>query len=166
MPHKGRPYPYHPDYWSTEAWFWPGYVPWKLKGLRVDAKDDPWDFCIFPNPQISEAGIPSTDRKVMSYTFNIGTGCLVTMIVVEMDLQGGHPGGLARWTVTAIYWDATSDTEVKTQEFPQRVVDSPVFEFEVPDPGCEPFDLVFVKFQPASYEEGGTPWERVPSGPP
>jgi hypothetical protein len=166
MPHKGRSYPFHPTYWSTEAWFWPGYCPWKLKALRSGVDPDPWDFCLLPTSMISLPGVPTADAKKIFYQFILDGICLVSEIDVTMELGLGPDGQAAQWTVTAKYWDSTQDTDVAFQVFPQRQVDSPVFHFEVPDPGCEPFDDVWVKFQPANYEEGGSPYPRVPPGPP
>lgn len=43
MPHLGRISPFHPTYWATLGWFWPGFVPWKLFVSLGFNLNPPWN---------------------------------------------------------------------------------------------------------------------------
>ena len=164
--HKGRWYPFHPNYWSAPAWFWPGFVPWKLRAVDV-----PIGVTMFGCPAgtpivISDPGIPSDDSMVIDYFIPLAGGCAMHWLGVTMERVGGLGSFEARWTVGTEYWDGSREYQSMNQEYPQREVLSPVFSFTIPPMEVGPPIVVHPRFFPATYAEGGSPWPRVPEGPP
>jgi len=166
MPHKGRPYPYHPAYWSAPAWFYRGFVPWKLVAEQLDSIP-PWFGCVFGSTQpVSLPGEPSDDYLYIDYTFNVVTDCLVSKFEVRMERVGVLDAFQAHWQLTTHYWDGTSEVGHGYQVYPQREVSSPHFILTAPNPDTGPPIVMFAHFYPANYEEGGSPYLRVPPAPP
>lgn len=164
--HKGRHYPFHPDYWSTESWFWPGFVPWKMRAAELPIGVTLFG-CPFGTPVlISEPGEPSSTTKSIDYAFNLVATCLIKTFVVTMERTGSFGAYRASWTVAATYWDDSIESQTMTQEYPQRVVLSPVFVLTIPPVVPGPPITQHARFFPATYAEGGSPWPRVPPGPP
>jgi len=158
MPHRGRTYPYHPSSWATEAWFWPGLMPWKLYGQNLAVELPPWSPWILPGwTGVSSVGIPTADAKIITYDFPV-TAPLTGGITVTCKRAIGAEGPVARWTISIddsghLFGRATLD-----QTFPQTIVFCPGFVdfdgFMGYGGGLGPF----IEFRPATYAEGGSPW--------
>lgn len=71
--HVGKLYPFHPIYWATECWFFPNFVPWKLRLSIGVAQPSPWDIINFPQLLYSPAADVSTDCKRINYLFTVDT---------------------------------------------------------------------------------------------
>lgn len=158
MPHIGRPYPYHPEYWATEAWFYRGFVPWKLTA-EPEFPIPPFFGCVvgaFIPP--SGPGETTGDAKKIKYTFVADGECLVTQMEVTLEAISPGVGGSARWNLKSYYWDGSFETQFLDQPYPQRVVLSPWFTMTVPNPDVGPSLLMLVRFHPATYDEGGSPF--------
>lgn len=166
LPHKGRPYPFHPSYWSTEAWFYPGFVPWKMIAEQVGGLR-PFFGCSFGSPDpISEPGVPSYDSTSIEYDFEPVNDCLVIFFQLTLLKVGSGTSSKAAWVLVSIYWDHTSEYQIMEQDYPQRVVLSPAFLLSIPNPDVGPTIFQYVQFSPADYEKGGSPYPRNPPGPP
>jgi len=166
MPHKGRPYPYHPMYWATEAWFYPGFVPWKMMATQVGGAR-PYFGCVFgsPDPMSDPAFVPDNGFFAL-YEFNPITDCLIQYMNVYLYKTGSGLASKAEWFFNVIYWDGSPDSQVMDQDYPQRLVLSPIFTMTIPNPDPGPAIIQYVQFYPANYEQGGSPYARVPPGPP
>ena len=158
MPHRGRTYPYHPDLYATEAWFWPGFCPWKLYGEATAELFPPWVLIPPTWTGVSEAGVTSTDYKVISYRFSIPLTVPPLYFKVSMQLRGLRPDRKAHWKIFlpdpgphyAVAW--------LNQSYPQRVVSCGGFPFFLPAPPYTPDTGPALMFRPATYAEGGSPW--------
>jgi hypothetical protein len=164
MPHIGRSYPYHPIYWSTEAWFYPGHCPWKLKAEQIGSLP-PFFGCVFGSPAaVSAPGEASELAKNVKYVFVVLYDCLVTGITVWMESPPGFPHAVPTWRCRFEYWDGSFQVLTKVQPYPQRVVHSPSFELSIPNPDVGPNIQMFCEFTPASYAEGGSPYPYPNTG--
>jgi len=72
--HKGRTYPYLPEYFCVPGFFWPGFVPWKIKLVATSAsKPPPWSAIPLNYVGISGSGEPdSTANEVQWILDNTG----------------------------------------------------------------------------------------------
>jgi hypothetical protein len=117
------------------------------------------------DPGPSEPGEPSSDSKKIVYSFPGLSPCLLTLFNVTMEMVEVSGVKKCRWSVYAEFWDGSNDTQTVDQAFPQRVVFSPYIPFLIPT--TPPIVMgVLARFYPATYAEGGSPWPRVPPGPP
>jgi hypothetical protein len=158
VPHDGRHYPYLPFYWATEAWFWPGFVPWRMIVEQLDTTPPFWGCSLVSSIPPSLPGATNPDCTEVSYQFESDGFCLVSGFNLTMR-RTGVPGAFkAVWNVQSFYWDGSSETQDLEQSYPQRVVESPAFVIHVPslDPG--PAIRMRGHFLPANYEEGGSPY--------
>jgi len=159
--HCGRDYPYHPTYWATEAWFYRGFVPWKLYGQMYGEASPPWNIIPYGWSGISDPGYVDPDDQTINYEFAIDPPNAYPNMIVSLDLA--IVGGVkkARWRASVGSGGSYWATAVLLQEFPQRVVHAHGFDYSLPAPPYTsalgpPLDLI-----PASYEDGGQPFEYL-----
>lgn len=158
--HKGRPYPYHPFYWSTEAWFYRGFVPWKLVGEDLAGTwGYPFDHFHFANGgEVSAEGIADPDYKVITYTFVQEGNPATLRVLLDKFMDGATPK--ARWR-TAIAWDGiTRGTAYLLQTYPQRVVLGEGCDMVICPPPSAAEGKPNYRFSPATYSQGGSPYDR------
>lgn len=156
--HLGKYYPFHPRYWCTEAWFWPGFVPWKMLGQTVATNAPPWDVVGTWYPTTSDVGNPSTDAKKIEYHWTMfppnGDGDLV----LTLDLAEYSGLKYARWKLEYIPTAGPILVAFLFQPFPQRLIDATGVQlWSTEDPTIPPDGPTFV-FGPATYAEGGSPY--------
>lgn len=157
--HKGKLYPYLPKYWATECWFWPGFLPWKMHVIVPVTNFGPWSFLPVGTDLISEAATTVPDVTQASYHFSIVGNANATDLFVgleQIEFMGTH---YARWmavlrlltVVVAQAWlyQTKPQYTVGTLSAEWNLVDNPV----PVDPG------IFLNFGPATYAEGGSPWD-------
>lgn len=157
--HRGRSYPFYPDYWATEAWFWPGFVPWKIRASLPIAASPPWDPLGYPFDAVSDAGVVVSDRTQISYHWSLIPPATATDLEVSLEMITVSDVQYARWKAKLLSGMIEVADAWLYQDFPQRVVstggnlwnlvNSPVL--------IPPFlNLVCL---PATYAEGGSPWD-------
>ncbi len=156
--HAGRQYPYHPDYWSTEAWFWRGHVPFKLHAETTDVTVPPFSIIPFPWSALSDPGQPSDDRKSITYEIAVFPPAAYPALIVTMDLLKSEPEWQARWRATLRDGGGAWGTAFLLQPYPQRVVLAERFDYVVPSPPYTGSQGPPIKLRPATYAEGGSPW--------
>lgn len=156
--HRGMAYPYHPSYWSTTAWFWPGFVPWKMRMYIQGPQEAPWDAVLFNTWCVSEPGAPSADFSNIAYQFVYPPPVAPIYFALILDQVEGTGVKKARWRMSIGQQGNWWSQAFAFQTFPQREVKLEGFEYSVPVP---PFTSVAgpsILLRPATYAEGGSPW--------
>lgn len=154
--HVGRPYPYHPNYWATEAWFWPGFVPWKMRLQVFDNSDPPWG--IYPSGygEVSVPGMCSSNNKVITYEFQKQSPAYGLILTLQRDIFEGRY--VARWQLDLVSSVVTWGRAVELQTYPQRVVFNRTWQYVY---GSIPYPVPRApryQFDPAAYHVGGSPY--------
>lgn len=157
--HKGRIYPYSPQYYTTEGWFWPGFVPWKME-LELIFVSLP------PSPQFSpgfmgtsDAGVVSADRQSITYHWSLPSGGLASDFFVECY---SNYYGAVKLCVIHCYseLDGVNTGEVwNYQPAGQRAFGTwlPELYRLIDDPEAPPVEMGFVMGY-SDYAQGGSPW--------
>ena len=96
--HKGRLFPYHPTYWATNAWFWPGYVPWKIAIVISSGQPSPWDI-VPAATYITEPGITSSPIP-NGIIYRTSSGGASWQLELGLDSVGEWPGWQGRWSLS------------------------------------------------------------------
>jgi hypothetical protein len=156
--HKGRPYPFHPSYWSTEAWFYHGFMPWKMFGDVTGSLMPPWNALDPSWSGISDPGIVNSDRTIIRYHFDITPPSFATDLDVNCELSIISGTKWARWRAYIGDGGPAWSEAILLQDFPQRVVLADGFDFALPAPPYTSAAGPPLRFRPATYAEGGSPW--------
>lgn len=158
--HRGRPYPRHPTYWATEAWFWPGFVPWKLRLDTTVLYTEPWNQIPLDFGGISFPGYHDSKPLVMAYDFLILAGSPPLTLRVFLDRVGAFPNWKARWRCEiGRNWLTVESTAYLIQPYPQLEVKADNFQYCVPVPPYTDTAGVTLHFRPATYAQGGSPYD-------
>lgn len=166
MPHIGRRYPFHPTYWATEAWFWPGRLPWKYHGEKNLDDEPPWDAIPAGWTGISDVGVPSTDAKIIVYTFNFVVpdgDCTVKLTLKKLV---DPPDTFAYCLLQCFLGGSEFIFSESKDSYEQRTANLGTFGDGTTVPGGLPVDPPSFFFRPATYDEGGTPFPHPTGGPP
>lgn len=156
--HRGRSYPFLPNYWTAPAWFWPGWVPWKLVLDGPGASSGPWAAVGALAARVSNAGIPDLPGDSVAYQFDLVPGPAGLTMTVTLYRGGVYPDLSAEWYASLVPAVGVGAIAFATQSYPQTVVDLPTFtSAQIAGSGlpCAPPDY---HARPASYAEGGSPW--------
>lgn len=158
--HRGRPYPRHPTYWATEAWFWPGFVPWKMRLDAASNLGDPWDQIPAGFGGVSTAGHHDPKPLVIVYDLLVLPGSPSLTLRVLLDRIGSSPDYQARWRCEIAYdWVTVISTAYLVQSYPQTAVAADVFTHCAPGAPYSYTGPVTLHLRPATYAEGGSPWD-------
>ena len=157
--HKGRTYPYAPKFWATEAWFWPGFVPWKMFFERGISDGDPWNQIPIGYTKVSNEVFYTTDAKEASWVWPlddiaVGLALAVTLSKTSVGATRFAFAGISLNDPSAI----TPSLASTLQTYPQDVVFVPNFFQLVPTPPYSYVGDVNISIRPATYAEGGSPW--------
>jgi hypothetical protein len=157
--HRGNPYPRHPTYWATEAWFWPGFMPWKMYASADGLLAPPWNIMPPDWGGLSDAGVPSIDAKEILYTWTVTDVPWPFVLKVRCDKAIVLGGSKARWEMMIGDGTVVWSTAFLLQDFPQRHVYARFWEFCVPAPPYTSAAGPPIEVRPATYAEGGSPWD-------
>lgn len=156
--HKGRTYPFLPRYWATEAWFWPGFVPWRFLLHTTGPLTPPWNAIPTGIDLLSDAGDSSTNIKQPAWAFDAshdGFTCLLDLVLDKItDITGSY----ARWRLFISNGGPAWAVGIALQPYPQYVVNLPRFDFSLPTPPYTSPAGPLISVRPATYAEGGSPW--------
>lgn len=156
--HKGLDYPFHPKYWATEAWFWPGFVPWKMTFNGSVGNTYPWSAVWTSYNMVSDAGVVTPDSLKVRYSWEINVIGVADVMKLQLELAEISGVQYAHRHV----WLELADVDIAHlyhfQTFPQRrcVVSGPGW-MESDDPSDTAADQ-WLEFRPTTYAEGGSPW--------
>lgn len=160
--HKGSAYPYHPTFYATEAFFWPGYLPWKMVLDVTATGTPPWN--IYPSlyQEISIPGVVSASGHTVTYDFTAHVPGYGLRLVIDDYVDAGWLN--ARWRLQLISGIAMWAFASNLQPTPLRSVFCnrwPIYAGSIPYPAVGPPPYLL---RPAIYLEGGSPWPAI--GPP
>ena len=108
--HVGHDYPYHWYYWSTECFFWPGYVPWQMMCANSFSQPYPWDRVSIFSAEPSGQGLLVPDCTQITWRW-YATGSYLYNILrvsVEQEKIGGRNYAVWKATIGNIFVDAAS----------------------------------------------------------
>jgi hypothetical protein len=156
--HRGRTYPYHPTYWATEAWFWPGYLPWKMHFKMGTGAESPWDQIDEGYEAVSGIGQHNPRPNELFYSIPLSLSLFPNLLlVVDKWIFAGVP--YARWRCGLIeYGPVEVSSALALQTFPQRIVAINKFDSCL---SVQPYTSTAgppLIFRPASYAQGNSPW--------
>ena len=158
MPHNGRHYPFLPKYWSGLAWFWPGFVPWRLHGEQIGVLLPPWDRIGLGWSGLSIPGVPNSDCSQVDYDFT-GIGPPTWSFRITMSRFGGSPViWKAQWNIVMPSTGPIFANARLRQLYPQMAVFAPAFATFTGHPPYNSGIGPNLSFRPASYAEGGSPY--------
>lgn len=164
MPHLGRPYPYHPIYWATEGWFYPHYVPWKMRFIVWGVNLEPWDGLYYGLELVSDEGQVSEDIQVIQYKWHFDDAGFHYDITLSMEARKDLVPGKAQWLLALkrddVPWAIASKLEVIPPSSNVLITWDDGFNLQTGMPCDPPF---FQLFQ-ATYAEGGTPYPHPTGG--
>lgn len=156
--HKGRHYPFHPSRPCGLAWFWPGFLPWKLRFDGPTSHDGPWAVVGDLVSAISEPGEPTDDISEVIYSFVDPP--VPADVELEVRCARREYGGIlvARWEM--YLWESGVNTAIAwtNQPYPQLQVLLPVWERSTNPLGTIEFTPPSFVATPANYADGGDPW--------
>lgn len=156
--HVHKPYPFHPTYWATECWFWPGFLPWKIKAQLAAGQPDDWSGMNTPYSGISEPGTHVSDATQMIYRFGppIGIGADEMLISLEQIFKDGIDR--CRWKAVLRFTGVIVASAWLYQDKPQRVVSTGVQNFNLADQVSPTFETLALRVQVATFADGGSPY--------
>lgn len=160
--HKGRIYPYHPIYWATEGWFWPGFVPWKLTLDVFDNGLPPWNIYSAGYGEVSIAGVVHPSRTLVTYDFVHFSPAFG----LRVQLDSGVIAGVKQCRYRMILLSGVVEwaQAIRLDPIPQTVVFANSWPFVFPDPPYTANQSPPYQIKAARYDQGGSPWPPV--GPP
>lgn len=155
--HKGRRYPYDPQFWVTATNFWPAYMPWKMSLFGFGPLN-------FPFPIWGDAPLPliSNPCEVLSrserlYTWPVDWTILsdrLTLNVVDFIRDGSV---FATWHVRS--WLGSVALDGGEFEVASPVYNDYVLGFAyLVNPPAPPTYNGDYEFEGAAYYQGGSPW--------
>jgi len=157
--HKGRQYPYFPDYWATEAWFWPGFAPWKLTASNNTLASGPWNRLGLITDVVSGAGFCVPDCTQISYLFDLPPTSAADTLLVSLEMVVDNGVRYARWKAVLKTGSSIDAEAWLYQQFPQTIV------FAGAPPGWNIYNYILptppflnLVCEPATYTQGGSPW--------
>lgn len=157
--HKGRNYPYYPYYWATESWFWPGFVPWKMRSILAATPGSPWDNLATPFDAISEAGEVVPDCTQISYHYPLEAPSTATDLYVSLEMITVDDVHFARWKAILRNSGSLVAEAWLYQDFPQYSVSTGITGWNLINVVLPTSPFLYLICQPATYEEGGSPWD-------
>jgi len=166
MPHLGRQYPFLPEYWAGNTWFWPHFLPWKYYCDFHPALSGPWSDLPDKIAMISAPGILLPDGKTARWTwdfddsgfhYHLQTDALGDMAETDHELRW-----LTSLFIDGIGWAESTATVKFSVQSP-----SPGGYTEGFDPGTGlPCDPAVIYTREATYAEGGSPFPHPTGGGP
>jgi hypothetical protein len=154
--HAGRGYAYHPTFWATEAWFWPGFVPWKLRFNAHNNSQPPWSIYPAGYGEISQPGVVSADGHVIRYEFT--AHILLYGLIVTLEKRTALGVDFARWRCELVSGAITWGIAVNPQPYPQRLVFNRFWPFIFGTPAYPTPAAPNYQFDCPTWPESGSPW--------
>lgn len=157
--HRGKTYPYLPEYWSTEAWFFPGFVPWKMwveSGGNLEGAwmNLPQDFVCVTDPGIPG---PTYFNPLWEHLFYVSEDEVLLQIFLSKGYHAEVP--IAQWDLRLWVNGLQVAGGRAAQSYPQfqvYVTDPELRRIDDEGNDLGPLDLLI---RPATYAEGGSPWD-------
>lgn len=156
--HRGREYPYHPQFWNGWTYFWPGYLPWKMAlNFGVFGVGYASNIITPPGALISAAGTALSPSH-MRYGWSVSYSPLFDFL--ELDLVDITFSGVryTQWQMSMFLLGVPMNDSYRSIRSPTyQVYEIGTFWWLTPDE----FPTVqngYFELQPAAYSQGGSPW--------
>jgi hypothetical protein len=156
--HKGRIYPFAPEYWVVESYFWPAYPSWRLN-LSVVLIIDPNFFPIrsAPSPCFSDPSISLDGRSITYHWLTTWTADSSDLLLTVKRIE---VGGIlyTHWHLQILL-----DDVVIGHTYFYGGYNNPEFNaspgnfFSVDNPSETGLQTI-ITFGPVSYRDGGSPY--------
>ena len=156
--HKGRTYPFHPTFWATQCFFWPGYVPWKMTLRHNESTIYPWSLMGPSLMQVSLEGQTVPDATAIFWEWPLTSPAAADDFRVSVEMVAFDTRFYATWKAVLRQSGITKGTAWFFQPFPCyscAVPGSPWW--DIYDPLSTPHGPN-LQLDPSTYAEGGTPW--------
>jgi hypothetical protein len=156
--HKGRHYPYHPQFWVNTIFFWPGFIPWKMNfwsGIIGFPCNEVTSLATFP--LVSKPGV-ILDVEQVRYDWPIDWTSQADLMVLFLKATTLDGLRVAEWHLQLTLLDAVQMDCYFYQSYWQTTCENNG-SFWYPNPGDpvgSPNALPFIKS--ATYAVGGSPW--------
>lgn len=158
--HKGRTYPYHPVYWVTEGWFWPGYCPWKVTLDVFNNGNPPWNIYTSGYGEVSQPGFISTNRLFVRYDFTYHAPAFGLQLFLDSPVISGVKQ--CRWLMRLVSGVVTWAEAVRLKPIPQRSVFNNLWPLVYPAMPYTATASPPYQFTATNYSLGGSPWPPLP----
>lgn len=156
--HVHKPYPFHPTYWATECWFWPGFLPWKIIGHMDGAPPDDWSGMQFPWSGVSDAGVTVSDATQMIYRFPLPTAPGADELLVSLEQIHKDDADRCRWKAVLRFFGTEVAHAWLYQDKPQRVVSTGFQNWNLADQITPTAEVLRLRIEVANFAAGGTPY--------
>lgn len=156
--HRGRTYPYHPNYWATECIFWPGFVPWKMVSSVTRVNTAPWDKIVVGSVGVSDVGICVPDSTQISWHWSLVPPNLATDLVLSVEMISFLGVNYCRWKLKlslGIVEVADAWWYQPYPSFTSGFISGSCTDVNNPDGSG---NAVWIQCSCATYAEGGSPW--------
>ena len=154
--HAGKSYPFHPVYWVTEGWFWPGFCPWKLDLDVYNNGSPPWNIFHSGYFETSEPGIISNNRQSVAYPFTAHFPSYALRVILDTTTFAGVKQ--CRWTMSLLSGVVEWARAVELKPVPQYRIFNRTWTYVMPDPPYTANDPPPYQVTPSPYFIGGSPW--------
>lgn len=156
--HKGRTYPYLPEYFGTEYFFWPGFVPWKVVLHPIGTSGPPPPPWYYGPQVVSEPGSIEYDAGGVRWVFYYDPSDHSNFMQLSILPEAIPVPGMFKWQLDLALGDFFVATAGARQTIPQRVFHLTEFQWwnTIGAPPITPgpwYDMA-----PAVYAVGGSPW--------
>lgn len=156
--HKGRQYPYCPQFWVGTAYFWPYFIPWKWRINAIEFfHGGLLAFVHAPFPLIT-AGAEVLDAQTVRYSLPITWSLVADLLTItgadDIHLMQKY----VVWTFQLWKSGLEIDFAVWAASTPATGI-NPIFGFMYNVPYGTPTSAnASVDMRQANYEDGGSPW--------
>lgn len=156
--HKGRFYPYLPQFWATECMFWPGHVPWKFLGVVNIAVSDGWENIDPDFDAVSVPGDPGIDAKVPTWSWALSAPSAADLLTLSIQKKAYAGVAYASWK--ASLWIGASRVAQAWffQPSPLYICGTDGTQWRLTEDPSSSLDGPWLNFAPATYAQGGSPW--------
>jgi len=166
MPHLGRQYPFLPEYWAGNTWFWPNFLPWKYYCDFHPAVSGAWTQLPDQIGLISEPGTLLGDGRTAEWRWSFYSSG--KHYVLTLNALGDMSA-----TDHELHWHIMMNIDGSDIAEADAFVR---FSVQSPSPGgyteaqdivlLEPCDPPAIYTREATYAEGGSPFPHPTGGGP
>lgn len=158
--HKGRTYPFHPEYHIPHCWFWPGFMPWRGRIEIYARMEGDWALLTPGSTSVSSPGDAQPDATEMDYMFS-SDEWEPTVHLLMGFLEANFPPTDTPMLYAYVYDEVSARWSygASTLPHPQYACVYDLADLQLIDYEGNPVGPLYIRFRPATYAEGGSPWD-------
>jgi len=155
--HKGRSYPFLWWYWATEAWFWPGFVPWKFRAAWSSFLLPPFDALGNSFVGTSGGGTVVSDRTqaAWAWTVSVSPNVYTLRLSMEQIEVSGVKYARSKLDFALASGGPLLGEAWLYQDFPQYAIDLNNKRWGLVNLVVPPAPYLSLDLRPANYSEAG-----------